>query len=317
MKFIKLGKIFDPTDHVLPNNCMEYAQSPQVVVFDNFVRIFFSARERDHLGKFISHVLYVDFDTKFEKVLDVSRSAVISLGDLGCFDEHGIFPLSPLKEQGRILGFTTGWNRKVSTSADSGIGLAVSLDGGETFEKYGNGPIMTANLQEPFLVGDAFVRQYFGVYHMWYIYGLRWITSDSEPIPQRVYKIGHATSLNAVDWNRTGTPLIPDRLGSNECQALPTVAEWGGLFHMFFCFRDAFGFRKDREKSYRIGYAYSPDLKHWHRDDSAVGIDVSISGWDSEMICYPHIFECDGKVYLLYNGNEFGRYGFGLAVLDN
>jgi hypothetical protein len=33
------------------------------------------------------------------------------------------------------------------------------------------------------------------------------------------------------------------------------------------------------------------------------------------MQCYPHVFECDGKVYLLYNGNEFGRYGFGLAEL--
>ena len=34
------------------------------------------------------------------------------------------------------------------------------------------------------------------------------------------------------------------------------------------------------------------------------------------MLCYPHAFELRGKVYLLYNGNEFGRYGFGLAVLE-
>jgi hypothetical protein len=37
--------------------------------------------------------------------------------------------------------------------------------------------------------------------------------------------------------------------------------------------------------------------------------------WDADMQCYPHAFECDGSVYLLYNGNEFGRYGFGLAKL--
>ena len=34
------------------------------------------------------------------------------------------------------------------------------------------------------------------------------------------------------------------------------------------------------------------------------------------MIAYPHVFEADGKIYMLYLGNEVGRYGFGLAVLE-
>jgi hypothetical protein len=45
------------------------------------------------------------------------------------------------------------------------------------------------------------------------------------------------------------------------------------------------------------------------------GIDVTEDAWDSDMMCYPNTFECDGKIYLLYNGNEFGRHGFGLAKL--
>jgi hypothetical protein len=28
------------------------------------------------------------------------------------------------------------------------------------------------------------------------------------------------------------------------------------------------------------------------------------------------VFERDGSVFLLYNGNEFGRHGFGLAELE-
>ena len=85
---------------------------------------------------------------------------------------------------------------------------------------------------------------------------------------------------------------------------------------MFFCYRQADGFRKNRDRSYRIGYAYSENLVDWTRDDENVGIDVSENGWDSDMLCYPHVFQCDGKIYLLYNGNEFGRLGFGLAVLE-
>jgi hypothetical protein len=52
------------------------------------------------------------------------------------------------------------------------------------------------------------------------------------------------------------------------------------------------------------------------RDDAAAGIDVSPSGWDADMLCYPHVFWCDGRAYMLYNGNAFGRDGFGVAVLE-
>ena len=85
---------------------------------------------------------------------------------------------------------------------------------------------------------------------------------------------------------------------------------------MYFCYREATGFRKDKTRGYRLGYAYSLDLITWIRDESKIGIKFSEEGWDSEMMCYPHIFKCDDKVYLLYNGNEFGRYGFGIAVLE-
>ena len=75
--------------------------------------------------------------------------------------------------------------------------------------------------------------------------------------------------------------------------------------------------RKSREHGYRIGYAFSDDLINWTRDDEHAGIDVSADGWDSEMQCYPSVFACDRKTYLLYNGNEFGRLGFGLAVAES
>jgi len=86
---------------------------------------------------------------------------------------------------------------------------------------------------------------------------------------------------------------------------------------MFFIYREAIDFRNNRSKGYRIGYAYSTDLIQWHRDDEDVGINVSENGWDSDMLCYPHVFSCDDKIYLLYNGNEFGRFGFGLAILQD
>ena len=275
MDWIKLGQVFKVNEFNLLDDHAGFAQSPQAIVFQDFVRVFFSTRQKDSTGKFLSHVFFVDFSKDFQKLIRVSNKPVLQLGGLGSFDEHGIFPLNVLKEKDRILGYTTGWNRKVSVSADASIGLVQSHDGGETFERYGKGPVMTASLKEPFLVSDGFVKNFDGLYHMWYIYGTKWIDSPAEGNPQRVYKIAHATSEDGINWNRDGKTIIQDRIDENECQALPSVIFHKGLYHMFFCYRDAIGFRSDPSKAYRIGYAYSKDLKEWHRDDHKAGIDIS------------------------------------------
>lgn len=317
MQWEKIGKIFTPQDFKLPNNCKDYAQSPQVLAFDIFNRVFFSTREIDKNGKFLSHIAFVDFDKTFNNALGVSQNGIISLGELGTYDEHGIFPLNILDDSDKVLGFIGGWSRRVSVSVETSIGLALSYDKGKTFERYGKGPILTSSLNEPFLVGDPFVQKYNGLYHMWYIYGLRWIKDANEKELQRVYKIGHAFSRDAINWTKTNRQLISDKLNENECQALPTVGYWDDKYHMFFCYRQAIGFRDDKNSAYRIGYASSSDLENWTRDDSIVGINISQdeNDWDSEMQCYPHVFIQNEDVYLLYNGNQFGKYGFGLAKL--
>ncbi|MEQ5837470.1 hypothetical protein [Marinobacter sp. NFXS9] len=319
MKWKKLGKIFDPIEHPLPNDCVEYAQSPQALIFDEFVRIYFASRPpRNEAGQYLSHIAYADYTKDFSRLLRVSEETVLPLGGLGTFDEHGIFPLNVLPFRGRVLGYTCGWSRRVSVPVETSVGLVISTDGGETFQRYGDGPVMTSSLHEPYLVGDAFVRHYNGQFHMWYMFGTDWIEPGTGAAPERTYKIGHATSDDGIVWEKEeARRIISDRLGERESQALPSVIRIDDRYHMFFCYRESLDFRTNTERAYRIGHAWSADLKNWHRDDADPGIDVSDDGWDSEMLCYPHVFECEGQVYLLYNGNQFGRYGFGLAVLEN
>ena len=54
---------------------------------------------------------------------------------------------------------------------------------------------------------------------------------------------------------------------------------------------------------------------NWTRMDQDAGIARSESGWDSEMIEYPFVFDHGGQRYMLYNGNGYGKTGFGLAAL--
>ena len=318
MKWKKRGKIFDPTEHILPNQCKEFAQSPQALVFDDFVRIYFSTREKDpENGKYLSHVAFVDFGKNLKDVIRVSEKTVIELGGLGCFDEHGIFPINVLRHKNRVYAYTCGWNRRVSVSVDTSIGFATSDDNGLTFQKLGSGPILSSSLNEPFLVGDAFVKVYDDVFHMWYMFGTQWKQYSENSPPDRTYKIGHATSIDGIDWKKEdGRQIIPDKLNNNESMALPSVIKIDSRYHMFFCYRESSDFRKSSSRGYRIGYAYSDDLVNWTRDDDNVGLDTSDGSWDSDMLCYPHVFKCDDRIYMLYNGNEFGRYGFGIAELE-
>jgi len=317
MKWKKLGKIFDPTKHVWKENFMGYAQSPQAIVFDDFVRIYFSIRNQDNIGTFISHIQFVDFNKNLKTIINISNHEVVRPGNLGCFDEHGIFPINVLRYNDIILGYTNGWSRRISVSVETAIGIVISKDLGFTFERLGDGPILSATTNEPFLVGDPFVKVIDGIFHMWYIFGIGWKKHSDSAQPDRIYKISHAISYNGIEWNKEeGKQIINDKLNEDECQALPTVIYFKNKYHMFFCYRSAFDFRKNKDNAYRLGYAYSNDIKNWTRDDSQVGIDVSKDGWDSDMLCYPHVFELNRKIYLLYNGNEFGKYGFGLAVLE-
>jgi hypothetical protein len=85
-------------------------------------------------------------------------------------------------------------------------------------------------------------------------------------------------------------------------------------FYMYYCYRGTFDFRKGND-AYKIGCAYSKDMMNWERRDDKAGITRSEQGWDSEMIAYPAVIKSGHDIYLFYNGNDFGKEGFGFAKL--
>ena len=309
MRVYDHGRIFIPQDYGL-----NYSKSPQALVFDDHVRVYFSYCVEDG-PKLKSRVGYVDYDRNFSKILRVSKD-VIEDGALGTFDEHGIFPFSPfLDHNGTVCALTTGWNRKQSVSTETAIGLVKSADGGNSFERVGTGPVLTANLNEPFLVCDGFMAgRESGDYVMFYIYGTGWNIYEGSDEPERTYRIAMAVSDDLLNWKRDSRQLIPEK-ETGEAQALPSVIRLGNKWHMFFCYRHTVGFRDDPRRGYRIGYAYSDDMMDWTRDDKA--LSVQWDEWCSDMQCYPNVFAINDSVYLLYNGNRFGKEGFGLLRLED
>ena len=315
-KWRKLGKVFDPTIIEDINWMKEFAQAPSVLIFDEFIRVYFSCRPLpDKNGQYVSYSAYVDLDrNNLFEIINLSKKPILELGETGTFDEFGTYPTSVIRSQNDILAYYGGWTRCESVPFNVSIGLAISHDNGETFTKLGKGPILSHSVHEPFILSGPKIRKFNDQWYLWYIAGKKWIVADGKPEP--VYKIRMATSNDGINWVKYDQDIIKNKVEENEAQASPDVFFYEGKYHMFFCYRYSSNFR-GKEKGYRIGYAYSDDLLNWVRDDTKVGIDISQEGWDSEMISYPHVFELNNNVYMFYLGNQVGRFGFGLAKLED
>ena len=313
-KWKKLGKIFDPTKITNKSWMQEFAQAPATLIFDDFVRVYFSCRgKRDNYGQYISNSAFVDLDKKnLFNIINIAKEPIIKLGNKGCFDEFGIYPVSVIREGKEIWAYYGGWTRCESVPFDTAIGFAKSKNNGVSFEKLGDGPLVSSSLYEPFNIGSARIRKFNNIYYLFYVAGQKWIIVKGKP--EMVLRIRMAISKNGLNWIKHDKNLIAEISGRYESQAGPDVFYANGKYHMFFDYWNPITFRDT--KSRKIGYAYSVDLINWCRGDSKAGIDVSKSGWDSEMLAYPHVFEINGKIYMLYLGNEVGRYGFGLSELE-
>jgi hypothetical protein len=315
-KWEKLGRVFNPQEISGKDWLTEYAQAPSVLVFEKFIRVYFSCRPQpDQNGQYVSYSAFVDLNrNNLFEIVNISEKPILRLGDLGTFDEFGTYPTSVIRSEKDVLAYYGGWTRCESVPFNVAIGLAVSHDNGETFSRLGPGPILSYSVNEPFILSGPKVRRFKDHWYLWYIAGRTWVMAGQKPEP--VYKIRMATSDDGINWVKWNKDLIESRVEANEAQASPDVFFYKGKYHMFFCYRYSVDFRGS-EKGYRIGYASSDDLVNWVRTDTKVGIDVSQDGWDSEMISYPHVFELDGNVYMFYLGNEVGRFGFGLARLED
>jgi hypothetical protein len=311
----KLGKVFTPQAVEGRSWLKEFAQAPATLLFDDFVRVYFSCRPlADANGQYVSYSAYVDLDRgDLFKLRHIAERPILELGGLGEFDEFGIYPVSVIRYGDEVRAYYAGWTRCESVPFNTAIGVAISRDSGKTFVKLGNGPVLSYSPDEPFVLSGPKIRRFNGLWYLWYISGRSWKVVEGRPEP--VYKIRMATSPNGIAWSRLNKDLIESRVEPDEAQASPDVFYANGRYHMFFCYRHSSRFR-GREYGYRIGYASSNNLTDWVRDDTNAGIDVSDAGWDAEMVSYPHVFEVDGKTYLAYLGDQVGRHGFGLAVLD-
>lgn len=292
-KFSELGEI------------SSHAQLPTVLCFPGFVRVYFAVRD----SRQYSSIYFLDLSLQGDKVEVLSNAPKLCFapGDIGFFDEHGVFPSTVLSVNGQYFLYYIGWNKGATPPLFyASIGLAVSEDG-ESFTRASSAPIMSRSKYDPCLVTSPNVYLDDDTFRMTYVSGVKWTQTESGL--QSHYHIKHATSIDGIDWSRDGRVAIDFAPGETNVARSTVVKNSPNNYEMWFSYVN-----KNIGK-YRIGYASSSDGWNWERDDPLAAIDVG-SEHCEEMICYPCVFDFAGNRYMLFNGDSFGRDGFGIAMLD-
>ena len=269
-------------------------------------RLYFASYDSAGRGRIFS--LELDLADP-QRVENLVTEPIIDLGNVGYYDDNGIIPSWLVETDGKIFLYTIGFSIKNKLIFDAATGLAISEDGGQSFRKL-NGPVIDRGVDDPSFAASPCVIREGDVWRMWYVSCDHWVPDGDRH--KHFYNIKHRSSRDGIYWDPKASVCIDYANEHEYAISRPTVVrDSEGQYRMWYSFRAS-----ANVATYRIGYATSSDGLTWERKDALAGIDVSTEGWDSEMICYPCVFEHKGQLYMLYNGNGYGRSGFGLAVLE-
>jgi hypothetical protein len=301
MHWRKLGQLYRP-ENVHPKLKTHAANPLAVSLSGDVYRIFFSGRD----GQNRSSIGFVDVDIVRRELVSICDKPVFEYGPANSFYSHGVSIGNCYETEGRRYILFMGWQIPPGEHWHGQIGRLV-LEKNFSVQIDSDEPFMNTDFTDPVSLSYPWVlRGRDGFYRMWYGSTVTWDTGNGEML----HVVNHAISADGHKWQRRGLS-VPYKLGQAQAFSRPTViGDASGEYHMWFSYRSGWG------QKYRIGYASSQDCERWDLRIDQAGIDVSLSGWDSEMIEYPFVFDHKSERFLLYNGNGYGHTGFGLATLE-
>jgi hypothetical protein len=297
----RLGPLLQP----LPDRpwMRTHAFIPTLLWHGDGWRLYFSGRDDE--GRSRPGVADVEVGPG-PRLLSLAPQPLLDVGPVGAFDDHGVTTTWISEHRGRLFLYYIGWNLGVTVPFYTALGLALSDDGGATWRRYSEGPIIGRDPVDPYVVGSACILIEGARWRMWYVSGANWRMEGGRA--RHYYHVRYAESDDGIAWRRDGRVCIDFRSADEYAIARPCVLREGGRYRMWYCYRGP---------AYRIGYAESADGLTWERlDGDARALAPAESGWDAEMTAYPFVFDHGGRRYMAYNGNGYGRTGVGLAVWD-
>jgi predicted GH43/DUF377 family glycosyl hydrolase len=313
MQWIKKGCIFNISSDFYMGE-YSHCHKPTPIIIDKYtLRVYFGVKDKSNKTRISFVDLSID---NLRKIKYVHDKLVLDLGNIGTFDDSGVQVSSIVRiDSNTLYMYYIGWNTSTTVPSRNALGLSVSKDNGITFQRLYEGPILERYKEEPYHVGASDVLFDGKNWKMWYNSGKGYSIINGKP--EYNLQIKYAVSANGIDWNKQNIVCIAPI--ENEIVARPSVIYVNGKYLMWYSRRSIFDFRTNPSNSYKIGYAESMDGIIWNRKDDTVNIDITdkLGDWDYQMMAYPYVIQLNNQLVMFYNGNGFGKTGFGYAVANS
>jgi hypothetical protein len=303
MNWKKLGQIITPNPEY--SWMSAYAGPSFVRILGDRLFVYVSGRDANNISRV--GIVEISINNEEYKILKIEDNPCLEIGQLGLFDENGASYPWLVEHDNKIFMYYVGWVNGGRSRFQNYTGLAISDDNGFSFKRIKNTPILDRTDKEPFGSGSCCVFKENDKWLMYYTAFEPWVEKVGNNRP--TYNIKKAYSNDGINWERALEVVVDFKDDSEYVIGKPMLIRDSDSYKLWVCCRG---------DSYRIGYAESTDKgKTYLRKDEIVGIDVSESGWDSQSIEYAYVFDYKGQRYMIYNGNDFGKSGIGLAILTS
>ena len=303
MNWIRKGQIYDPKEFegIVGGG---YGANPVAVQLEGrMFRIFYNIRDEKNRA----HVTYLDYDIESNKIEKLAKKNLISPGEKGTFDDCGCSLGCVLDVGDQYYMYYLGWNLPKTVPFMNTIGLAIYDKKTDTCKKYSPAAILDRNSVDPISISYPYVMFENGIYRMWYGSHISWRNTTFEKY-DFLHILKYAESKDGLSFKRDGRICIEGDGIIEYAFSRPSVIKENGIYKMWYTYRG---------EKYRIGYAESTDGLSWKRLDNEMSFTPSGNGWESDEVSYPCVFSYEGKRYMLYCGNAYGKTGFGLAVQES
>lgn len=304
MKWNKKGMIYCPKGEKEWQTM--FAMLPTPLLIGDRLRIFLGFCDSKNVGR----IGYVDVNPQNpSEIHSVAEKPVLDIGRKGSFDDNGVVPISIISDGDKVFLYYVGFQLGVQVPYYMFGGLAISSDGGITFDRYSESPILDRCADEIYARCGINVIKDGEKYKMWYIGSNKegWTESGGKLKP--LYIMKYTESHDGIHWDVTPIVCMNYKNEDEHGFGRPFVWRDGDILKMYYSIRTY-------SRGYYIGYAESEDGISWKRKDEEAGIDLGVNSWDDTNLSYPFIFRHLEHTYMFYNGNGCGKTGFGYAVLE-
>ena len=254
MRWVKKGFIYGPDEKIPWAKDTALTPTP-ILLNEETIRVY--AGFRDELG--LSRIGFVDVDSSFPNIVKrVSDHPALNIGVNGMFDDNGVILGDVIRVNDDIRMYYVGFQLVSKVKFLAFSGLAISKDGGDTFERYSNVPILDRTNDSLFIRAIHSVVKIEDQFHIWYASGNGWELINGIPYPQ--YRIRHAISNDGLKISTEGEVCI-DVENLEYRIGRPRVFQLNNKFFMHYT-------RGTTDGQYLAGFAESLDGIHWNRIDS-------------------------------------------------